>query len=133
MIDAARIADVLHAEQAFRISALFHVLCSCDRFRIFLRFGEVYRDIEIPILCLCDPLQIFTDAVTADIVGILAQFIEITGRILRGLFIFTVELFYDLTRARHQAVHEPRIKEIPVHNAVVFKDPVFCRVIGQLI
>ncbi len=61
-------------------------------FGSFSGFGEVYRDIEIPILCLCDPLQILTDAVTADIVGILTQFIEITGRILRGLFILPVEL-----------------------------------------
>ena len=73
MIDPARIPHVLTAEQAFGIGGGFGKPCRGDRLRVLLRFREVDRDIEKPVLCGSCPLHILLNAVAPDIVRILRQ------------------------------------------------------------
>ena len=77
MVHAAGISFILPAEQALRISALFSQFGCCDSFRIFLRFGQINRNVQIAVFSAGHPFHILADAVSSDIIGILAQFIVI--------------------------------------------------------
>ena len=78
-------------------------------------------------------LYILGDAVSADVVGILAQFVEVIGCLLRALRIEFLKLLYHLSRARHQAVHQFRIEQIAVNDAVVFEKTALSCIIKQFI
>jgi len=79
------------------------------------------------------PADILCDAVSADVVGILAQFVEVIGCLLRALRIEFLKLLYHLSRARHQAVHQFRIEQIAVNDAVVFEKTALSCIIKQFI
>ena len=117
-VDASRIAHILLAEQAFRITALFCQFCSRDRLRVLLRFGEVDRDIDIAVGTRYAPAD---------------QFVEVIGCLLRALRIEFFKLLYHLSRARHQAVHQFRIEQIAVNDAVVFEKTALSCIIKQFI
>ena len=106
MVHTSRIAHIFHAQETFGISALSGCLGGSDRAWIFLRLGEINGDIQIAIFCLRHPFDVLTDTVPPDIIGILAQLIEIVcGLLWRFLLINCPELLHDLTGSRHQAVH----------------------------
>ena len=79
MVHTSCISLVFFAQKAFWITALFCQFCSRDRLRVLLRFGEVDRDIDIAVGTRYAPADILCDAVSADVVGILAQFVEVIG------------------------------------------------------
>ena len=87
MIDPARITFIFHAEKTLRIAALLRVFCRRNRFRVLLRFGKINGNIQITVLRRCNPFLVFFDAVSSDIIRVLAQLIEIIRRFLRALFI----------------------------------------------
>ena len=124
VIDAAGVSFILHAQLAFRIGRGFGSACGCDRLRIFLRLGQVDRDIQRAVLGFHGPLPVPCDAVAADIVAVLAEFVIISSGVFRRFLIFFPEYILDLRRTGHEAVHQLRVEEITV-GYTVFDDPAF--------
>ena len=133
MVHAARIALVLHAELALGICALLCVPGSGDGLGILLRLGKVDGDVQIAIFGMRHPFLIPADAVTADVVRVLAEFIKIIGRFLRGVGIMCAESADDLAGAGHQGTHDLRIEQIPVHHAVVLQKSVLRRIVQHIL
>ena len=72
VVQASRISFVFHAELAFRVGGGLRLACRGDGFWIFLRLGEVDRDVQSPVLCIYRPFAVPFDAVTAYVVAVLA-------------------------------------------------------------
>ena len=83
MVQAAGISFVLRAEQAFRIGILLFAERCRDRLRILFRFGQIDRDIQVAVTSRRDPFSVLCDTVSADIVGVAAQFVVIIRRLPR--------------------------------------------------
>ena len=126
MINTACVSLVFRAEQTFRITACFDILCCCDRFRIFFRFGKIDRDIDFSIRAVHFPFLIFLYTITADIIAVLAQFVKIIRCFLRIILISVPELFLNLCRTGHQAIHQSGVKEITVNHTVFDQSSLYC-------
>ena len=133
MIDSSCISDIFLAEQALGISALFCKLRRRDGFRILFRLGEIDGNINVSIRTGHAPPHILFDPVTADVVGILTQLVEIIRCFHRAFLIQLPEFRRHLRRSRHQAVHQLRVEQIPVNNAVMLHQPLFGCIIKKLI
>ena len=96
VIHSSCISFIFHTKLTLWIRTLLCIFRCCDRFRIFLWFGEIDRDINISIWTIYFPFHIFFDAVSSDIVGILAEFIEKLCCFLWTLFVIGTEFFDDL-------------------------------------
>ena len=96
MIEPAGIAFVLCAEQALRISGSFCFPCSCYGLRVFLRLGQVYRNIQSSVTRVHSPLAVLCDTVSSDVTGIAREAIIPFGSRFRGFLISSVELLCDL-------------------------------------
>ena len=110
MIHAAGIAFIFHTQLAFGIAAGFGQLGGSNGFGILLRLGQVDGDINSAILGIHFPAHIPLNAVAADVVAVLAEFVEIFSSFLRRLGIQPGKFRLYLCRAGHQAVHEACIK-----------------------
>ena len=119
MIGTAGISLILHTELTFGIAAGFGIFCGCNGFRIFFRFGEIHGDVDGSIRTVDFPFQISGNTVTANIIAVLAEFIEIVSCSLRGNLIFLPELFLYLSRPWNQAVHQTCVKKITVGDTVL--------------
>ena len=126
MINTACVSLVFRAEQTFRITACFDILCCCDRFRIFFRFGKIDRDIDFSIRAVYFPFLIFLYTITADIIAVLTQFVKIIRCFLRIILISVPELFLNLCRTGHQAIHQSGVKEITVNHTVFDQSSLYC-------
>ena len=96
MIDSSCISFIFHAKLTLWIRTLLCIFRCCDRFRIFLWFGKIDRDIDISVWTIYFPFHIFFDAVSSDIVRILTEFIEKLCCFLRTFFIICTEFFDNL-------------------------------------
>ena len=132
MIDTTCISFVFRTEKTFRITACPGILGRSDRFRIFFRFGKINGNIDISVRTFYFPFLVFFYSITADIVTVLTQFIEIICSLLRVFLILIPKFLLNLCRARHQAVHQSCIKKITVDNAVFCQIPLY-RFIQKLI
>ena len=121
MVGPPRIPHVLHAQLAFWIAALPGQLGRRNGLWILFRFGQVYRNVQRTVAGIRGPLHISCNAVTADIIGILAETIIPVRCFLRRLLIAFPEFLHHLTRPWHQAVHQLRVKKVPVNHAVLLK------------
>ena len=121
MVGPPCIPHVLHAQLAFGIAALPGQLGRCNGLWILFRFGQVYRNVQRTVAGIRGPLHISCNAVTADIIGILAETIIPVRCFLRRLLIAFPEFLHHLTRPWHQAVHQLRVKKVPVDHAVLLK------------
>ena len=83
---------------------------------VLLRLGQVDGDVQLPILCGDLPLHIPGDAVPADIVGILAEFIVPVRRPLGILPVQGLEGLNDLSGPGGEASHQLGVKQIPVDH-----------------
>ena len=73
MIYPACIAFILDTELTLWITALLcHFGCG-DRLGIFLRLGEIDRNIHLAIFCISLPLHVLLNTVSPDIIGVLAE------------------------------------------------------------
>ncbi len=72
MVDAARITFILHAEQALGVAALLGVFSGSDSLGILLRLGKVDGDIHFTVRGLGLPFYVLGNAVTADVIAVLA-------------------------------------------------------------
>ena len=81
MRDRAGVADVFDAEQAFRIPGRLFQLRRRDISGVFLRLREVDGNFKFAVLRVRNPMLILCDAVAADIVAVLAEFVKIICRI----------------------------------------------------
>ena len=126
MIDSSCISLILRAEETFRIAAGFRKFRCCDRFRIFLRFGKIDRDIYCTIFAVYCPFLILLYTVATDIVTVLAEFVDVVCCFLRILRISVPELLLHLCRTGHQAVHDLCIKKVTVNNAVLNDSSAYC-------
>ena len=105
MINTSRISFIFRAKKTFRIASGFYIPCRGNCFWIFFRFGQIDGNINLTVWTVYLPLLILLYAISADIIAILTQFIEIIGCFLWAFFIFIPELFLHLARTRHQTVH----------------------------
>ena len=71
MIDSSCVPHIFLAEQTLWITALFRLFCCGYRLRIFLRLGEINRNINITINAWGFPPYILLNPITADIISIL--------------------------------------------------------------
>ena len=133
MVYAARIAFVLHAELALGICALLRISGSSDGLGVLLRLGQVNGDIQIAVFGMRHPFLIPADTVTADVVRILAEFVKVICRLLRGICIMRTECADDLAGAGHQGTHNLRIEQIPVHYAVILQKSVVRRIVQHIL
>ena len=124
VINAAGVSFILHAELALRVGRRFGSACGCDRLRVFLRFGQVDRDVQGAVLGFHGPLPVPCDAVAADIVAVLTEFVIISRGVFRRFRIFFPEYILDLRRTGYEAVHQLRVEEVTV-GYTVFDDPAF--------
>ncbi len=129
MVNTTRISFILNTEQAFRITALFRALRCGNRLGIFLRFRQINRNIQITVFRRSNPFLVFLDTIPSDIVRILTEFIEIIGGIFGIAFIFGFKYGNHFTRSGYQHTHNLRIKQIPVHDAVLSHNPMFVCII----
>ena len=118
MVQIPRVPFIFPAQQAFGISTLLCQLSRRNGFGIFFRFGEIDGDINLPIRTLHHPFHIFTNPVSADIIRILAELIEIIGSFLRALLVKFLESGNHLAGSRQKAVHQPCIQKIPFNHRV---------------
>ena len=133
MVYPARIALVLHAQLTLGIRALLRVSCRRDGLGILLRLGQVDGDVQIAVFGMRHPFLVAADAVTADVVRVLAEFIKIFGRLLRRIGIMRAESADDLAGTGNQRAHDLRIKKIPVYHAVILQKPVVRRIIQHIL
>ena len=124
VIQSSCISLIFHAELAFWITALFCILCSGNSLWIFFRLGKVNGDIYGSIGAFHSPAPVFLYAVTADIIGILTEFIEKFCSRFRAFLVLFPEFFLNLGRTGNQAVHDFGVKQIPVANTI-FNNPSF--------
>ena len=117
--DCARIANILDAEQALRVSRRLFQLRRRDIARVFFGLGEVDGDFQLTVLRLRRPVLVLRDTVTANIIAVLTQLVEIVRRSLGRFCVKRPELPHDLRRARGDAAHEPRVKQVALRNRVV--------------
>ena len=105
MINTSRISFIFRAKKTFRIASGFYIPCRGNCFWIFFRFGQIDGNINLTVWTVYLPLLILLYAISADIIAVLTQFIEIIGCFFWAFFIFIPELFLHLARTRHQTVH----------------------------
>ena len=128
--DRARIANILHAEQAFRITGRFFQLCRRNISGVFLRLREVDGNFQLAVLRVGNPVLILLNPVAANVVTVLAELIEIIRRLFRAFCIQRPELPHHLRRARRDTAHEPRVEQIALCNGVVDQAG-FCGVVAE--
>ena len=133
MVDTAGVALILFTEQAARISGRRKVARRRDGLGVLFRFGQVDRDVQLPVPGRRFPLHVFCNAVTADIIGILRKFIIPIGRGPRTLGVQRLEPADNLARARGQLAHEHSVKQIAVHDAVLRQHAARMRVIHEFV
>ena len=126
MVQAARISFILHAQQALGITAGLGVLCRGNGLGILLRLGQVDGDVDLSIGGIHFPFHIFLHAVAPDIVAVLAELIIVVRGLLRGYLIFLRKCLLYLGRPWKQAVHKPRVKEVPVSDTVLDNPSFYC-------
>ena len=113
LVGAAQIALVLPAQGALGIAGLGGVFGGGNGFGVFLRFGQVDGDDQIPILRGGGPQLVLFDAVHPDVVGGAAQAVIVIGGGLFVLLIQLVELAHHFRGPGHQAVHQLGVELIP--------------------
>ena len=106
VVGAARIAHIFHTELALGIPALLGKLGSRNCLRVFLRLGQVNRDIQRAVPGIGGPLHILDNPVAAYIIRILAQLIIPVRGFFRGNLIKLPKFPLHLAWPRHQAVHQ---------------------------
>ena len=112
MVHPSGVALIFRAELALWIPGLRRELCRRNGARVLLWLREVDRDIQRTVLSLVDPLLILCNAVAADIIRILTEFIEPVRRLPRAFVIQRTEFFAHLVRCGRQGAHQLRIKEV---------------------
>ena len=118
MVDPSCIALIFPAQQTLGIGGSRHIFCRCNRFRVLFRLGQVDGDIQITVFRGCNPLDILCNAVTADVIGILTEFVIPVGSRLRVFLIQIKEFFLYLARHRRDGTHQFCVKQVAVDNAV---------------
>ena len=121
MIYSSCISFILRAKQAFRVAAGFYKLGCCDRLWILLRFGKINGNVNLTIITVYCPFLVFLYTITANVITVLAEFIEVIGCLLRIFLISAPEFLLYLCRTRHQTIHKLCIKKISVNDAVFNK------------
>ena len=64
-------------------------------------------------------MLVLCDAVAADVVAILTELVEVIGRRFRAFCVKRPELPNNFGRARGDAAHEPRVKQVALGNRVM--------------
>ena len=124
MVHPACIALVLHAELALGVGALGGQLGGGNGLGILFGLREVDGDIQIAVGGLGDPLHVPLDAVAADVIGILAEFIEPVGGGLGALFLVPLlKVGADNGGARGQHTHQLGVKQVAGGGIVLAHAP----------
>ena len=126
----ARVADILHAQQALRITGRLFQLRRRNVARVFFGFGQIDRDLKLAVLRVGNPVLILRNAVAANIVAVLTQLIEVVGRRFRTFRVERPEFPHNLRRPRRDTTHQARVKQVALRNGVVDLS-LFCRIITQ--
>ena len=121
VVDPAGVALIFGAQLAPGIGRGGQVPGGGNGLGVLLWLGEVDGDVQVPVLRGGDPLHIFCNAVPADIVGILAEFIVPVGGLLRAPGIEGPELLDDLGGPGGEHAHQLGVEEVPVDHRVLFE------------
>ena len=121
VVDPASIALVLSAQLAPGIGRRRQVAGGGDGLGVLLRLGEVDGDVQVPVLRRGNPLHVLGDAVPADVVGILAEFIVPVGGLLRTLGAEGLEFRDDLGGPGSEHPHQLGVEEVPVDHRVLLE------------
>ena len=127
MIQSSGIAHIFRTELAAGIAALFCVAGGGDGTGILLRLGEIDGDLQLAERSIRQPFFIPGHAGGTDIVGILAQGVEIIRRHLGGQLIPQAELLVHLAGAGRQCAHQPGVEQILLCDGIS-ADTVFHRI-----
>ena len=125
MIQSSGVAFIFPAQQTLWICGLLCILCSSDRLWILLRLGQINGHIESSILCFRCPFHILCNTVTADIIGIPAEFVIEIRCLLRRLAIQLPKLCDHHAWSRHQCPHKLCIKQIAVSHGIFLQNTIF--------
>ncbi|MNV39380.1 hypothetical protein D3C71_1309570 [compost metagenome] len=132
VVQTSGIADVLPAEQAFRIDRRRKQPGHRDLLRILLRLGQVDRHLQIAIRRGLQPVDILGDAVHPDIVGIDAELVEAVCRGGNAFILCQLnKLPVDLRGAGHELAHDFGVQEIPVRIGILRDQPNFEAIIDK--
>ena len=113
VVHAACIAFVLGAELALGVGALGSQFGGGNGLGVFFGLREVDGDIQIAVGGLGDPFQVALDAVAADIIGVLTEFIEPVGGGLRAFaFVAFLEIGAHDAGPRGQYAHELCVEQV---------------------
>ena len=124
VVHAACIAFVLGAELALGVGALGSQFGGGNGLGVFFGLREVDGDIQIAVGGLGDPLHVPLDAVAADVIGILAEFIEPVGGGLGALFLVPLlKVGADNGGARGQHAHQLGVKQVTGGGIVLAHAP----------
>ena len=124
MVHPACIALVLHAELALGVGALGGQLGGGNGLGVLFGLREVDGDVQIAVGGLGDPLHVPLDAVAADVIGVLAEFIEPVGGGLGALFLVPLlKVGADNRGARGQHAHQLGVKQIAGGGIVLTHAP----------
>ncbi len=118
MVHPARVALIFPAELALGVAALGGGLGGGDGPGVLLRLGEVDGDVQIAVLRGSHPLHIPGDAVTADVVRVLAEPVIPVRRLLPALGAARPKFPYDRAGPGRQDAHEPGVQQITAGNVV---------------
>ena len=130
VVHAARVALVLHAQQALGVAGLGRVLRRGDGLRVLLRLGEVDGDDQVAVFRRRQPAHVLLDAIAADVVGVLGKPV-IPVRCLPGRFrVQFGELRAHLPGRRGQYAHQLGVQKVPAGD-VAFAGAPLHRVVQQ--
>ena len=132
MVQPARVSLIFPAQQALGIGGLLCQLGGGNSLGILLRLGQVDGDVQISIFRRRNPLPVLYDAVAADIVRILAEFIVIIRSLQRAFLIQFPEFPDHVGGTVHQDSHHLCVKQIPVSHCIFFHETCLIGVIADL-
>ena len=133
MVDTACVTGILRAQLALGIACRRQIACRCNCLGVLLGLGQVNGDVQLTVCGISLPLHITRDAVAADVVCILAEFIVPVGCLDRVLCVQCTELCDDLTRRRGQAAHQAGIEQITVDDGIILHHTACMCVVHQLV
>ena len=130
-IDPSGIAHVLIAQKTLRVARLLRKLCGSDSLGVLLGLREVYSNVKVSVLGSSYPAHILLYAVTADIVGVLGELVEIVRCLFGAFLIAGRKLTLHLGRSRCEQSHELCVKKVTV-NARVLADAFLHSIVKKL-
>ncbi|MNZ78125.1 hypothetical protein D3C78_966890 [compost metagenome] len=120
MIRTACISYIFCAKQALGILRLRHRLKQCDLLRVLLRLREINGDLKLAEFGRMLPVQVLSDTIHSNVIGIYAQPVESIGRSLQPfLLCLAPECGMGFRGTGHEQTHNPSIQQIAIRRCII--------------